>query len=113
MCGYQYEIQYRPGKHNVSADALSRVYACALTMSSLAEIHDKLCHPGVTRLNQFIKSRNFPFTLNEIREICAQCKICAEIKPRFFRPPQGRLIQASRPFDRISIDFVGPKVCYQ
>jgi transposase InsO family protein len=107
MCEYQYEIRYRPGKLNFCADTLSR--ACTLTISSLAEIHEGLCHPGVTRLNHFIKSRNLPYSLNEVREICSQCTICAEIKPRFFRPPRGQLIQASRPYDRISIDFVGPK----
>lgn len=107
MCEYQYEIRYRPGRLNFFDDALS--CACTLTMSSLAEIHERLCHPGVTRLNHFISSRNLPYSLNEVREICSQCKICSQIKLRFFRPPRGQLIQASRPYDRISIDFVGPK----
>ena len=39
----------------------------------------------------------------------AQCHICAQLKPRFFRPPPSDLINALRPFDRFSVDFIGPK----
>ena len=107
LSGYQFDIQYRRGDQNFCADTLSR--ACALNTSSLAELHESLCHPGVARLYHFVKSRNLNFSIEEVRKTCSQCSICAEIKPRFFHPPKGQLIKASRPLDRLSIDFVGPK----
>ena len=47
--------------------------------------------------------------MNEILKVTNDCKICAEVKPRFFRPPLGKLIHATAPWQRISIDFIGPK----
>ena len=35
--------------------------------------------------------------------------ICSELKPTFFRPPADKLVRAMKPFDRISVDFTGPK----
>ncbi|XP_039287877.1 uncharacterized protein LOC120352208 [Nilaparvata lugens] len=36
-----------------------------------------------------------------------ECKICSELKPRF-NCFKGKLIQSTRPFERINIDFEGP-----
>ena len=47
--------------------------------------------------------------MNEILKVTKDCKISAEVKPRFFPPPLGKLIHATAPWQRISIDFVGPK----
>lgn len=107
---YQYEICFRPGKENLSADALSRV--CALiprSLEKLRELHSSLCHPGITRLAHFVKCKNLPYSLDDVSTVCQQCSICAELKPRFFRLPDQTLIHATRPFERISIDFLGPK----
>lgn len=48
LSNYSYEIVYRPGSLNISADALSR--ACLATCSiSLKELHAASCHPGISR----------------------------------------------------------------
>ena len=105
---YQYDIQYRPGVENLSADAISRVCATRTTQT-LEELHRELCHPGVTRLCHFVKSKNLPHSVEEVRRVCSECRVCSELKPRFYKPPESRLVHALRPFDRISVDFVGPK----
>ena len=108
---YQYDIHYRPGVDNVVCDTLSRVCSVtALADSSLEKVHVSLCHPGVTRLYHYVKMTNLPFSLEDVRRICSQCSICSELKPRFFKPPSAHLIKALKPFDRISIDFAGPKI---
>ena len=38
----------------------------------------------------------------------ASCKICAEVKPRFYKPPEMHVIKATRPMERFSTDFKGP-----
>lgn len=107
---YNYEISYRPGVKNIPADALSRV--CAVrnaTCVPLVELHKKLCHPGVQRLFHYVSSRNLPYSLNDVRQICSQCDICCRIKPMYCRQPNNHVVKATKPFERLSVDFVGPK----
>lgn len=106
---YSYDILYRPGKQNVAADALSRGVCHSINNRSLLELHEALCHPGVTRLLHFVKEKNLPFSTEEVRKVCSSCRVCAETKPRFYVPTNNQLIKATQPFERISMDFVGPK----
>ena len=105
-----FDIEYRPGKNNVAADTFSRTHCASINSQSsvLVELHEKLCHPGVSRLVHFIRSRNLPFSTEDVKRTCASCKICAELKPRFYRPTEGTLIRATGPMQRLSIDFKGP-----
>ena len=41
----------------------------------------------------------------------ASCKICAEVKPRFYKPPEMHVIKATKPMEQLSIDFKGPIKC--
>ena len=76
---------------------------------TLKEIHEVLSHPGVRRLHHFVRTKNLPFSLEEVKRTCSHCKVCAELKPRFFKPTvTNNLIKATRPWERISIDFKGP-----
>lgn len=104
---YDFDIIYRPGCQNVSADALSRV-CMSMSISKLREIHEDLCHPGVTRMAHFVKTRNLPFSINEIRKTTQSCQACAECKPSFYKPEPTRLIKATQAFERLNIDFKGP-----
>ena len=108
---YNYDIVYRPGKKNLSADAFSRVCGAAVSSptQSISQLHNDLCHPGVQRLLHFVKSKNLPISTDEVRRACAGCQTCAELKPRFYKPTNLPLIKAMRPFERLSLDFVGPK----
>jgi len=104
---YNFNIQYRPGSENQAADPLSRISSCKDT-ATLTTLHERLCHPGITRLNHYVKTRNLPYSLHEIRQVIDNCKACKELKPRFFNPPPSPLITATRAWDRISMDFIGP-----
>ena len=99
---------YRPGSDKVVADSLTRAHCASMTTSNLMEIHSGLCHPGVTRLLHFVRTKNLPFSAEDVRKVCSSCQVCAELKPRFFRPTQQTLIKATKPFERISIDVKGP-----
>ena len=107
---FSFDISYRDGKRNVVADALSRVpFGCvaALTDDDLAKLHDVLCHPGVTRLWHVVRSRNLPFSLEDVKATIRRCKTCSEVKPNFVKF-QGTLIKATRPFERLNVDYKGP-----
>ncbi|XP_039299833.1 uncharacterized protein LOC120355479 [Nilaparvata lugens] len=107
---YTYEIIYRPGKENITADALSRacvIMGCITSKQDLIKYHQDLCHSGITRFFHWTKAHNLPYSVDDIRDVCMECKICSELKPRF-NSFKGKLIKATRPFERINIDFKGP-----
>ena len=107
LSALSYDIVYRPGKENSAPDTFSRVVS-SLTTDSLKDIHESLCHPGVTRLYHYTRSKNLPYSTEEVKTVCGNCRDCAEIKPNFYKPPQGQLIKSIKPLDRLNIDFKGP-----
>ncbi|KRZ96807.1 Pro-Pol polyprotein [Trichinella sp. T8] len=56
----------------------------------------------------FARNKNLPYTMEEIQRMTNSCRVCAELKPRFFKGDSGKLIKATAPFERLSIDFKGP-----
>ena len=110
LAPFSYITSYRPGKLNVGPDTLTRAFCSAISASktSLLRIHKSLCCPGVARLFHFVKQKNLPFSINDVKEACESCRTCAEIKPKFFKPPMGKLVKATQPMERLNIDFKGP-----
>ena len=104
-----FNIEYWPGRNNVAADTFSSTYCASLSYqtSVLVELHEKLCHPGVSRLLHFVRSRNLLFSTVNVKKTCASWRICAELKPQSYRPAEGTLIKATNPMQRTSIDFKG------
>lgn len=105
---YSYDIIYRPGKLNTAADALSRANCSASDLNSLSNIHNMLCHPGITRMIHFVRTKNLPFSVDDVKRITDACNVCKECKPQFYKPKKTHLIKAMHPFERLSIDFKGP-----
>ena len=108
LASFNYSIEYRPGQENVAADALSRAYCASTSPSKLMQLHNDLCHPGVTRMLHYVRSKNLPFSTEEIKRMISNCSVCAEVKPQFFKPVKTPLIKATRPMERLSVDFKGP-----
>ena len=67
LAQYSYDIVYRQGKLNIAPDALSRVYCASTRDNTLYAIHAELCHPGITRMYHFIRSKNLPYSWNEVK----------------------------------------------
>ena len=53
---YDFDIVYRAGEESIPADTFSRVRAMSPILNNLNELHQSLCHPGVTRMAHFVKS---------------------------------------------------------
>ena len=110
LASFSYVIQYRPGQQNVRPDTFTRA-VCATnsdSLSSLQNLHEKLCHPGITRMLHFVRTKILPLSTTDVKQVVASCKIFAEVKPVFFRQESGVLIKSTQPLKRISIDFKGP-----
>ena len=105
---FSYDVIYRPGPENMAADALSRATCGASSSESLIKLHSSLCHPRVTRMYHFVRSKNLAYSVEDVKQMTANCNICNEIKPNFYKPPNQKLIKATKPFERLSIDFKGP-----
>ena len=102
------DIQFRPGKYNDGPDTFTRAECAIISSNSLHDIHTALCHPRVTRLNHFIKTKNLPYSLDNIKQVYKECKICQEVKPRYYNPNKVKLVKAMQPLQRLSIDFKRP-----
>ena len=105
---YSYDLVFRKGKFNVVSDALSRAFCAGTTDNALYRIHAEMCHPGVTRMYHYIRHKNLPYSLEDIKKMTRECPVCCEIKPRFYKPPEATLIKCTQPFERLAIDFKGP-----
>ena len=105
---YSFDIRYCPGEENVSADTFSRVYCSAISTNTLIDLHDSLCHPGVTRMYAFVRSRNLPFSVDDVKRATTSCAVCQVCKPQFHKPPPSHLIKSTQPFERLNLDFKGP-----
>ena len=110
LASFSYTILYRTGRENVCADALTRASCSSVSAPEwrLDELHRELCCPGVARLWHYVRSKNLPYSLNDVKKSCSSCKICAEIRPQFFTPMNSKLVKATQPMERLNIDFKGP-----
>ena len=70
-----------------------------LSLDKLYELHQSLCHPGVARMAHFVKVRNLPFSIEEIKQMTRSCKTCSECKPQYHRPEPAQLVKATQPFE--------------
>ena len=59
-------------------------------------------------MTAFIRSRNLPFSVEDVRTMTKACNICNQCKPRFYVPGKKVLIKATRPMERLNLDFKGP-----
>ena len=105
---YDYEIVYRAGKCNVASDALSRAYCATIHNDFLLDMHRSLCHPGVSRMYHHVKTKNLPYSLEEVRKMTSACTTCAEIKPQFYKPVETHIVKVTQPMERLCVDFKGP-----
>ena len=61
LSSYKYDIVYHPQKNNKGADTFSRIQCSAISSNALKELHNSLCHPRITRMSHFFRTRNLPF----------------------------------------------------
>ena len=81
LSSYKYDIVYRPGKDNKGADTFTRMFCAAVNANTLQDVHNLLCHPRITRMMHFIRSRNLPYSLDDIKQMTSTCNVCLELKP--------------------------------
>ena len=70
---YNFDIVYRPGILNVPADTLTHSFCSAISTDALIKLHDSLCYPGLTRMSHFIRAKNLPASIEEIKTLTNNC----------------------------------------
>ena len=46
------------------------------------------CHRGLQWMAHYVRFRNIPYSIEEIKCVTSQCPECTAIKPRFYQPPR-------------------------
>ena len=59
------------------------------SLSSLQDLHEKLCYPGITKMLHFVRSQNLLLSTTDVKLVISLCKICAEVRPVFFHQESG------------------------
>ena len=96
----------------MAPDSFTRAFIASVSTSNLTEIHNGLGHPGVTRMLHFIRSKNMPFSTEDVKKTCFTCRICAELKPQFYRPTPRTLIKATQPMELRDVNPMYTNVRY-
>ena len=56
----------------------------------------------------YVKIKNLPFPFDDVKNVVKACTDCSEVKVKFLKPKDKfNLIEATKPFERISLDFKG------
>ena len=81
---YHFDIIHKPGRENIVPDTLTRMLCSNINCNvsptlSLYEIHNALCHPGIIRLFANVRSKNLPFSIDEVRRVTEKCGIVKNI----------------------------------
>ena len=112
LAPYEFTTIYRPGNLNCAPDTFSKATAASislLSLKSLDQLHKALCHPGITRMFHYVKIKNLSFSFDDVKNVVKACTDCSEVKIKFLKPKDNfNLIKATKPFERISLDFKGP-----
>ena len=77
-------------------------------VGTVKSIHTFLGHFSVTRLMHFVRSKNFNYSIQEVHNVCFECKKCFLLKPNFYTKSDESLMKTFQPQHRISVDFKGP-----
>ena len=121
LAEYKFDVVYRPGNQNPVADAMSRIanlstddldkpFITSEISHVLSKVHDDMGHPGIARTCEFLQRHcDIPNVKEKVSAYISNCKICLASKPRFHSPPKVPLVTSKTPWERLSIDFVGPK----
>ena len=89
---YRFDVEYRPGRLNSAADALTRntkakicgqISSISIKDNLLEKLHKEMGCPGITRLFHQVKIRNLPYSLADVTKVCKPCLSCSELKPKF------------------------------
>lgn len=85
----------------------------ALTEKVIEDAHQppNTAHAGITKTIRRIREYLYWPHLNiQVREYINRCTTCKECKPANYvlKPPMGKEPEATRPFQRIYVDFLGP-----
>ena len=103
---FDYEIVYRAGEFNTAPDVECIVLKFrSINCMKFIQVYAIL---GLPECIIMFALRTYLIRLMKVRKMTASCKICAEVKPRFYKPPEMHVIKATKPMERLSIDFKGP-----
>lgn len=104
---YDYEILHIPGINNKAADPLTRCNA----ITKQEDMHLLHTRPLPSRSHETVplyQKQKFALFDGRSTKSLRKLQNMAELKPKFYHSTLTKLIKATRPFERISLDLKGP-----
>ena len=46
-------------------------------------------------MTHFVRSKNLPYSVDEIKRVVSSCQVCAECKPKYYKSPNSHLIKGT------------------
>ena len=68
LASLAYDIQFQPGKSNIASDILTRAFRPTSYTRNLPELRENLCYPGISRLAHYVRSKNLPFLVENVKK---------------------------------------------
>ena len=62
-----------------SARARARARARTTNLNILSGIHEALCHSGIICLAHFVRTRNLPYSLDDLKQACSSYTAYAKL----------------------------------
>lgn len=64
---------------------------------NLESLLQDVCHLGMRRMHHFVKVKNLHYSMEDVQKMISRCKVCAELKPNFYKPSVCNLTKATQP----------------
>ena len=77
----------------------------------LERAHNKFGYLGINATLRLVGTKFFCVSMKaDVERYTKDCQVCCETRPQFFsKREDGVLIESTKPMERLSINFVGPK----
>ena len=109
---FNFTLHHLLGILNTAVDT----FLCITSISVNAQVelvrlrHEQFGHLGANRLLKLCQQTEDGSSIRNLYAVCCSvvknCHICSEVKPHWLRSTGSHVIQASEPWERLSIDFM-------
>jgi hypothetical protein len=66
---FKFDIICCPGSESAPADTLSRISVAMSSGTDFGALHIAVCHPGIIRMSHWVRAKNLPFSVEDVKKV--------------------------------------------